>query len=370
MKVGSLFSGIGGFDLGLERAGFEIIWQVEIDPFCNKVLAKHWPNVKRFLDVKTVGSKELEPVDLVCGGFPCQPYSCAGKRMGAEDDRALWPEMLRIIQEVRPRWVIGENVAGFVNMGLDNSISDLEREGYAVQAFIIPACAVNAPHRRDRVWIVACNVKNSISGRNRGRCDGSAARCECSLQTEGPDCHATDTTNPGIKNVRERENSVFQNADVTNSQSRQDNQRNGRSLDAPERSGECSDSAVSVGDKYVADTEKSKCELSGNSRSGREGFTDVCFDAPDPELVYGENSRSGRDAEILREASGNGNGSDGHDWSEPWIEAAQRFCKLDDGLSTRLAGRNRVAKLKALGNAVVPQIVEIIGRAIMEIENA
>ena len=146
MTVGSLFAGIGGFDLGLERAGFEIKWQVEIDPFCNKILAKHWPNVKRYGDIKNV--TKLEPVDLICGGFPCQPFSCAGKQRGKEDDRYLWPEMFRVIQETKPTWVIGENVTGFINLGLDDCISDLERAGYAVQPFIIPACAVGAPHRR------------------------------------------------------------------------------------------------------------------------------------------------------------------------------------------------------------------------------
>jgi DNA (cytosine-5)-methyltransferase 1 len=160
-KVGSLFSGIGGMDLGLQRVGMEIAWQVEIDEFCNKVLEKHWPDVKRYGDIKNVKGTELGTVNVICGGFPCQPFSNAGKRRGKEDDRYLWPEMLRVVSEVRSDWVIGENVGGFINMGLDNCISDLENQGYEVQAFIIPACAVNAPHRRDRVWIVA----NSTSTR-------------------------------------------------------------------------------------------------------------------------------------------------------------------------------------------------------------
>lgn len=155
MKVGSLFSGIGGFDLGLERAGFEIAWQVEIDPFCQKVLEKHWPDVPRYGDIRELRGDELGAVDLICGGFPCQPFSIAGERKGKKDDRDLWPEMFRIIQEIRPRWVLGENVANFVNMELERTILDLESEGYETQTFIIPACAVGAPHRRDRVWIVA-----------------------------------------------------------------------------------------------------------------------------------------------------------------------------------------------------------------------
>jgi DNA (cytosine-5)-methyltransferase 1 len=160
LKVGSLFSGIGGFDLGLERAGFEIAWQSEIDPYCLKVLEKHWPRVKRYGDIREMRGDDLEPVDLICGGFPCQPFSCAGKRGGQTDDRYLWPEMLRIITEVRPRWVIGENVPGIINLALDQVLSDLEDAGYACQSFIIPACGVGALHRRDRVWIVGysnCN---------------------------------------------------------------------------------------------------------------------------------------------------------------------------------------------------------------------
>jgi DNA (cytosine-5)-methyltransferase 1 len=132
---------------------------VEIDPFCQKVLQKNFPGVPIHDNIKTFTYNGTNPF-ILTGGFPCQPFSCAGKRKGKEDDRYLWPEMLRVISEARPTWVIGENVGGFVNMGLDDCISDLEAEGYEVQPFIIPACAKNAPHRRDRVWIVA-NTKSN-----------------------------------------------------------------------------------------------------------------------------------------------------------------------------------------------------------------
>ena len=165
MKVLDLFSGIGGFSLGLERAGMETVAFCEVDAFCRQVLAKHWPNVRIHDDVRTLdGSEYRGTVDVVCGGFPCQPFSLAGKRAGADDDRHLWPEMLRIIREVQPRYVIGENVAGFVNMELDNCLSDLEAIGYACGAFVIPACAVDAQHRRDRVWILANANGDSESG--------------------------------------------------------------------------------------------------------------------------------------------------------------------------------------------------------------
>ena len=156
MKVLDLFSGIGGFSLGLEWAGMETIAMCEKDKFCRQVLAKHWPDITIHEDIRDLDGKDYKgSIDVVCGGFPCQPFSVAGKQLGKADDRHLWPEMLRVIKESAPAWVIGENVSGFVGMALDDVCSDLEGEGYRVQSFIIPACAVEAHHRRDRCWVVA-----------------------------------------------------------------------------------------------------------------------------------------------------------------------------------------------------------------------
>jgi DNA (cytosine-5)-methyltransferase 1 len=163
-----LFSGIGGFALGLERAGpFRTVAFCERDPYAQRVLKKHWPEVPIYDDVRTIDTDELGRIDLVCGGWPCQPWSVAGQQRGAEDDRDLWPAMVALVEELRPRFVLGENVRGFVNepMGLPRTLADLERIGFQAVTFIIPAAAVGARHRRDRCWIVAHSVADASGPR-------------------------------------------------------------------------------------------------------------------------------------------------------------------------------------------------------------
>lgn len=156
LTIGSLFSGIGGLELGLERAGLgPVKWQVEIDPFCRSVLAKHWPEVKRYEDVRSVGG-ELEPVDIICGGFPCQDVSSAGKRAGLAGARSgLWREYARIVASVRPRWVVVENVASGAKLWIDAVRSELERLGYESLPVPLAAADVGAPHLRRRIFLVA-----------------------------------------------------------------------------------------------------------------------------------------------------------------------------------------------------------------------
>lgn len=160
MRLLNLFDGIGGFALAAEWMGWENVGSVEIDPFCRKVL-DYWFDYKyRYGDIKTADFVRLRGrIDIITGGFPCQPFSNAGKQRGKDDDRYLWPEMLRAIREVQPRWVVGENVRGLLTnaggMVFEQVCADMEALGYEVQPFLVPACAVDAPHRRDRVWIVA-----------------------------------------------------------------------------------------------------------------------------------------------------------------------------------------------------------------------
>ena len=310
MRCLDLFSGIGGFSLGLERAGMETVAFCEYDKKAQLVLKKHWPDVPMFDDVRTLTGEQLEragitDIGLICGGYPCQPFSVAGKRQGKADDRHLWPEFFRLIQEIRPTWVIAENVAGHINMGLDSVLADLESEGYQCQTFLIPACAVDAFHRRDRVWIVAWNSNGGNVGKER----------------EIQERESTDSC--GIC------------TDVAHSESarREARRSNGMGNDDKPRGDEGQSSGCSESD--LADTMHKRLqgrEETGNPEGGgkeRKEFTTGCSERSEP----------------------------GNWLPEPAVG------RVANGVP------RRVDRLKQLGNAVVPQIPEVIGRFIMETEN-
>ena len=174
MRFGSLFTGIGGLDLGLERSGMECAWQVENDPYCIRVLEKHWPEVKRYGDIKEITWEEVEPVDLVCGGFPCQPVSVAGKQLRQEDERWLWPEFERCLRILRPRIALMENVPGLLAGGMGDVLGDLSGLGYDAEWDSLPAAALGAPHLRYRVFIVAYRNRRG----REGEWGGGVLNCE------------------------------------------------------------------------------------------------------------------------------------------------------------------------------------------------
>jgi len=187
-----LFSGLGGFSLGLEATGgFETVAFCDIEKFSRKVLKKHWPNVKQYKDIKELTYEQIKedtlaPIDIVTGGYPCQPFSIAGSQRGEKDKRHLWPDMFRIVKECKPTWVIGENVSGHIKLGLDTVLQDLESEGYSVRAFSISASSIGANHQRERVWIIAhSNLENT---RQHGR------RIESTWDTESLGSRTSEET--------------------------------------------------------------------------------------------------------------------------------------------------------------------------------
>jgi DNA (cytosine-5)-methyltransferase 1 len=166
LTVGSLFSGIGGLDLGLERAGMKVIWQSEIDPYCNKVLKKHWPEVPNHGNIKDINWETVERPNVICGGYPCQPFSTAGKRRGTDDPRHLWPWVRTAISELRPDYAILENVRGHLSMGGIQVIGELAQIGYDAEWRVVSAAGLGAPHRRDRLIIVAYPAELFSNGSN------------------------------------------------------------------------------------------------------------------------------------------------------------------------------------------------------------
>ena len=214
MTHGSLFSGIGGFDLAAEWSGFTNLFNCEWEEFPRKVLKHHFPNAEQFGDIKQFNATAYSGrLDILSGGFPCQPFSVAGKRKGSEDERHLFPEMLRVIGECQPRWVVGENVRGLVNWSdglvFETCCADLEALGYSVQSFIIPACATGAPHRRDRVWIVANRERIRLehtekSGSVEERERKTRLNVAESIETNGERGNAPDTDEEGLQGCEER----------------------------------------------------------------------------------------------------------------------------------------------------------------------
>ena len=307
LQTVDLFSGIGGFSRGLEATGFfKTTRFVENDPYCQAVLRYHWPDIPVLGDIKNARRPDFpERTDLVCGGFPCQPFSQAGKQHAQDDPRHLWPEMFRIIRELRPTWVCGENVTGLVRLGLDEVLTDLEGEGYATRPFNIPACATGAPHLRQRLWIIA---------------------------------HADSESEPD-GNARQRQLGFGFVADPKSVHGEWPVQKR-NSRGKPE--------------KKAGDRSSLMADPKSNFKDGLSRKPD---EEPDRrhtrlELECGSNGQSGRrPGPTLADPDSTGLKQDY--WSfEPEVG------RLVDGLP------NRVPQLRALGNSIIPQIAERIGYAI------
>jgi DNA (cytosine-5)-methyltransferase 1 len=231
MTHGSLFSGIGGFDLAAEWAGWDNIFHCEWNPFGQRVLKHHFPKSISYEDItKTDFSVHRGSIDVISGGFPCQPYSSAGKRLGTADERHLWPHMLRTIREVQPGWVVGENVRGLTNWNggvvFDEVQADLEAEGYEVTPFLLPACAVNAPHRRDRIWFVAYSNSNGHDPKSKARDNtirqnNKQSRTQWKCASEGLS-NESNATNP--KNIGQEY--ALEDGELERGRFRKSNQRN------------------------------------------------------------------------------------------------------------------------------------------------
>jgi DNA (cytosine-5)-methyltransferase 1 len=331
----SLFTGIGGIDLAAEWAGFATVGQCEWKDFQTAVLEKHWPGVPRWRDIRTLTKENfnertgLHTVDIISGGFPCQPFSNAGKRKGEDDDRYLWPEMLRVISEIRPSWVLGENVAGIINMALDQVLYDLEGIGYETQAFLIPACSVNAPHRRNRVFIVARNTNGSnectfgaIQERQRAESSGI---CENVAHSDG--CgyvHGESQEQPTETREYAQCKSESSGNNVSNT--------NGKRLQGGKEAGDIKSSGEKTNKQFA-------------------GYGGVNEDVADNDSVRME--RQGAEQQTT--------GPNECGWMH-WWDTEPELGRVANGIP------DRVDRLTGLGNAVVPYQVYPIFRAIAEIE--
>jgi DNA (cytosine-5)-methyltransferase 1 len=377
-----LFSGIGGSSYALDNVFGKDTFNhtfCEIDPFCQAVLKKHWPHAQIHGDIRTFTSDAASKrcretrehskrspqrptresgIFILTGGFPCQPFSQAGRRKGTADDRYLWPEMFRVIREFRPRWIVGENVGGFVTwnegMVLEQVCADLEAEGYEVRPFIIPAVAVNAPHRRDRVWIVA----NRRSARRREN-TGSASRDE------------------GTHERRAAQNNHFPRSEGSNTSShaKSDGRNDGTSENDGTPPSQEHSSRNATGIRKHASHSESKRRAEGRAElSRRYGIASlVGEDSASPNTRCHDNETGpwkkvrSQSKEPVGPITRFTHGA----WSESWLTAATRLCVVDDGLPGGLARPRgwRNAALKGAGNAWVPQVAEQIFEAIKTIEH-
>ena len=328
LRTLDLFSGIGGFSLGLESTGFfETIGFVEKDKFCQKVLKKHWSNINIEEDIRNVKGEKYA-AEVITGGFPCQPFSVAGKRKSTADDRYLWDEMLRVIRETKPRWVIGENVEGIVNinegMVLRQVLTDLENEGFKSQCIIIPASGIGAWHQRKRIWILAYSNNNG-SYRSQGNATKQSSNEQKDRLSFGDDKDVPNT------NTRF---SIGENKEI----------QTGRN-------------AINNGSEDVSNSDSRLCGGRGTElKSGDDREWRFYIEKEEQTRQHIRCKTIGCNA-ILGEERTN----------KTWWQIESELCGVPNGVSYEL-DKDRSNRIKALGNSIVPQIARQIGLAIMEAE--
>jgi DNA (cytosine-5)-methyltransferase 1 len=368
MKHGSLFSGVGGFDLASEWMGWENLFHCEWNEFGKKVLKYYWPNAISYDDItKTDFTVHRGEIDILTGGFPCQPYSMAGKRKGTEDDRHLWPSMLRAIREIQPTWILGENVSGLVNwnggMVFDEVQADLEAEGYEVTPFLLPACGVNAPHKRERVWFVA-HSKSSREYRVNGN----------DTKQKGKNGLRNDEFNSGSIGSTPDPGSI--NSSIPIQQRGQIPSEN-INLNREDASGITPDPPITGREEREQDNGRTYPKKNGSGMDNRpERLSDfgIIADTSDTGLQGGKLDGTPDEEGQERGQQPPGPATKLHqitDWSNFPTVSPVHFG--DDGLSGRLSGitfpKWRNEGIKAMGNAIVPQVALQIFKSIQEYEN-
>lgn len=357
-----LFEGIGGFSLAARWMSWETVAWCEWDKNCQRVLKYHFPNANAHDDItKTDFTRYAEQIDILTGGFPCQPYSTAGKRLGKDDDRHLWPEMLRAIREVRPVWVVGENVRGLIswNGGLvfDEVQTDLEAEGYEVLPFILPACAVDAPHRRDRVWFIAYSCNNGSHGTKNRQSMG-----------KGNDSNKT-RQNKAFK----FEGRSFQDAGPTKNtiQVRRDSEQPESQPGERQQWHFGAGNDVRVSD--AANAQKAEREQSSRTWEGRNGFTDVYSEVTSNANKIERPERwmhADRSGKAERHTGTRDSWNDRGAWQH--FPTQSPVCSRNDGFPGGLDGitfsKWREFSIGAYGNAIVPQVAYQIFKAVEQWE--
>ena len=352
LKTLDLFSGIGGFALSLEATGFfETTCFVEQEPYCQAVLRHHWPRTPILGDIKNATRPDLPDPnpDLICGGFPCQPYSQAGLQKGKAAPRHLWPEMCRLIRECRPSWVIGENVIGITKLGLDEVLNDLENEGYATRTFNIPACATGAPHLRQRLWIIAHS--------------GSESKPRGQLDLLDPTRHMGDTKHNGSLT------SPTPGTVLRQSEEQKGKEEIGESTRAGGASPNVADpNGERHGGRISEERGVSKRKLFEEEQEGREvggqvkGRSKPCGNVAAP-----NGNGTKRDKYENGERSGFEQSGEGY----RSIRSEENYWSVEPNVGRLVNGLpNRVPQLRALGNSVIPQIIEEIGYAIKKAETS